>query len=52
MMKMTKIRMRVSTSTFVPMARNRALAKINIAVFIPDLELRNIEDRLATPMPG
>jgi hypothetical protein len=41
-----KIRMRVSTSTSVPIARDRAPARTNIAVFILDLELRNIEDSL------
>jgi hypothetical protein len=52
MMKITKIKIRVSTSTLVPMARNTALARINIAVFILALELRNVEGRLTTSMPG
>jgi hypothetical protein len=41
-----KIKMRISASTLVPTARDRAPARTNIAVFILDLGQRNVEDSL------
>jgi hypothetical protein len=41
-----KVKMRISASTLVPTARDRTPARTNIAVFILDLGLRNVEDSL------
>jgi hypothetical protein len=41
-----RIKMRLSTSTLDPIARDMALVRTIMAVFILDLELTNVGDRL------